>query len=297
MKTLSYQKASPSQEEIGGKFNGLQHVRLHSIHYIYNIFNQCINHRCYINVLGGKRMNLHAKDMYVIIGDGFAKVLGYESLVGSMGIIDNVMSAMCGVTILSGNTNYIGKQVDIHIQDCILTSQEKESNYSVVINIGKGHIFYSENKELVEYTRNCMPHSQVREFHNIAYMHQVLDFCIENVLLGKPDSQWFMFCLDDRANEVVRGYLETYEAEKACKVEKSEAFKKSEIASKKEITSLTAKLMAQHNAQKKVDAVVQKSFRIDPLEELFGPPIPYELKKVEIEDDSTYDDDDYHSAW
>jgi hypothetical protein len=194
----------------------------------------------------------YSPGLTVVVGDSYAKVLGYENSVGAMGIIDNVMSAMCGVFMLTGDS--VGKQVDIHLQDCIVQSEEGK-RYSAVVNFRTGNIYYTENRELLDYTSMCIGRSHSREFHDVSYMHEVLDFCEKEYAKHQEERgyDWIIHCLDDRDDEESRKYLETYEAEKACEASEQEAFQESKLKQ----MQLTASLLQQMNAQKKVDDIVK----------------------------------------
>jgi hypothetical protein len=225
---------------------------------------------------------VHSPGKCVVIGDEYAKRLGYEELVGAMGIIDSVMSALCGVTVLAGNSEAIGKQVDIHIQDCIVSANEKEEVYAVVINISKGEILYSTNTDLVDYTRKCLYREEVREFRNIHNIHEIIDFCNEHMKktyekkqMRNRDFDWIPYCLDDRNCEVARPYLETYEAEMAANEVDKEA-----------VSDLTASFLKQMQAH--TDKKVQQIRDVNPYE-------PKELKPMSYHD--SFDDDDEYVSY
>jgi hypothetical protein len=226
---------------------------------------------------------------YVVVGDEYAKRLGYEELVGQMGVVDSVLSALCGVTIMSGDATTFGKQLDIHIHDCIPSKAEEEEErpyYSVIIDLYTGHIYYSTNRELVQYTKKCLWHRHdVREVSNIRELDEVHTFCEKELghILSKqqksnPDFTWLMFCLDDRESEETRGYLETFEAEKACEQTEQEAFQESR--SKKEVVDLTAQLREQ--MQQKIAKATPYEFR--------------ELNPGSLSTDFTQHSDEYTSA-
>lgn len=182
--------------------------------------------------------NGHAPGKYVTVGSEFAKQLGYESNVGALGIIDNVMNAMCGVSILTGDAEFIGKQVDIHIQDCIVESTKPSENlYHVIINMRAGNIYYSTNKELMMYTTQCIGHSMKREVHNIKDMSSIWDMVeTDSTMQQYQDSyklNWMMFCLDDESCEKTKVYRDSYEADLADKQAKQEAFQEATDALKK----------------------------------------------------------------
>jgi hypothetical protein len=206
------------------------------------------------NILGGIEMeNTYSPGLTVVVGDEYAKVLGYEDSVGEMGIIYDVMSALCGVTLLTGSS--VGKQVDLHKQDCVIQEEERKS-YSVVVNFRTGNIYYTENRELLDYTAMCIGRNHSREFHDVPFVHEVLDFCEKNHSDKKSSYgfEWITHCLDDRADEESRKYLETYEAEVACREAEEEAFQESKLKQ----MELTASLLKQMKTQTKVDKVVEE---------------------------------------
>lgn len=247
---------------------------------------------------------LHAPDMYVVIGDEYAKRLGYEGLVGSMGIIDNVLNALCGITILSGRQEMVGKQVDIHIQDCILQDMGGENQYGVVINLSTGQILYSNNIELVEHTQDYLTgRFQIRKFENIRHIHEVLDFCIKEMPRTAKihNFEWICFCLDDESCEETKVYRDTFEADKTLQGYKQEAFQQEDSKQKKPNNALTNILKLQMETQVKEQlgkTIIDDGKLTLKSEGGFASFIKFSpVEDDEEDDDGPYDDSDYESAW
>ena len=180
----------------------------------------------------------HAPEQYVTVGSGFASQLGYESVVGALGIIDNVMNAMCGVTILAGQSEFIGKQVDIHIQDCIVdVPQSKEDSYHVIINMRDGRVYYSADKDLALFTNSCLTFTQKREVFNIKDMSTIWDMIENDSTIQKFTEtnrlDWIMVCLDDERSQEAKSFRDTFEAKQAENAAQQEAFDQVNEAFKK----------------------------------------------------------------
>jgi hypothetical protein len=238
---------------------------------------------------------LHAKDMYVVIGDEYAKRMGYEEMVGSMGIIDSVLNALCGVTILTGNPGMIGKQLDVHIQDCILQEYGEKQPYDVVVDMTLGHILYTTNEEMFEFLQDYLQNRhEFRTFRNIHNIHEVLDMAIENMskTAAKREFEWICFCLDSPDSDVAGFFLNAFEKDKHLKQKESEAFKK--IANSSQVINLTAQLQQQMSKepsmQEKLDELLKDKKAIKTDDDGFN--VTYYVSEDDGEDYEPVDDDD-----
>lgn len=162
---------------------------------------------------------LHAPGMYVNIHGKYAEQLGYSHLQGAMGIIDDVMSALCGVVILSGPAGHTFVKEDIHIEDCELLPQESGEEFRTLININTGHIFYSKDVKLVQFARGCMHQSSLREIHNLTGVDEIHDFCdiflapaFERLQEENPDFDWAIHNLDDMSDPESAKFNRVYQA-------------------------------------------------------------------------------------
>lgn len=218
----------------------------------------------------------YSPGMSVIIGDEFAKVLGYEELVGSMGIIDNVLSALCGVVILSGNTEFIGKQVDIHINDCVIQEEEKK-DYYVILSMDTGIIFYSENEEFIEFVHKRWINTgqSTHKFEDVHHIHQAIDFCEKELAETtkrkrerNPNFDWIALCLDDSQHNDAIYYRKRYEEKKESERRKKEAFQESKSTTKESM--LVQSLRRQMEEQASLTRYEDYESRKDAYEEWDG---------------------------
>lgn len=173
---------------------------------------------------------LHAEGMYVRIHGKYAEQLGYDHLRGAMGIIDDVMSALCGIIILEGPAGHTFIREDIHIEDCeLIDYSEDRPEFGTLVNVNTGHIFYSRDARLLNFARGCMHQSSVREVHNLTGVDEIHDF-LDTFLMPtynrlkhhKPDFDWAIHNLDDdrdpesrKFREIYQGQLERQQAEAA----------------------------------------------------------------------------------
>ena len=148
----------------------------------------------------------HEKGMTVIIGDEFAKPLFYEESVGAMGIIDSVMSALCGVLVLTGKD--IGKVLDVHIQDCLIQEEEEAPIQYGFISITRGMIYYSEDVGLANYAKFVVG-GRSKNFEPTSDISAVIDACIETYREGV---EWAAHSLDDVNNPQTSSMRKMYEA-------------------------------------------------------------------------------------
>lgn len=161
---------------------------------------------------------------YVIIGDEFASQLGYEHLVGAMGIIDEVMSALCRVTLISGNPEYIGTQEDIHVEDCIYPAEEAVEPFIVLIHHESGKIYYTRDRDLAEHVKTYVGKKRFRVMHNVRHLHEALDVAMEDEHLKyKPRSffsdeteiqDYTVHPMEDEQDEIIGHYVRQYRSEK-----------------------------------------------------------------------------------
>jgi len=87
----------------------------------------------------------------ITIGNKYADQLGYSDLVGSTGVVTQVLKATSEVLIVSSkNKDNLFRQFTIHNDDCIVDEMEGKQYY-VVIDITTGRIYYSKDKEMMEY--------------------------------------------------------------------------------------------------------------------------------------------------
>lgn len=188
-------------------------------------------------------MNI-VEDSFVTVGREFASLLGYEEVIGAMGIIDDVMNALCSITVVHGDPSFIGKQLDIHKKDCVPV-KDISHNYGVIINKADGHVYYSDNLELVEFTERCLYRVDKKSMRNIKDIEEVVTFCAENyeTTRANKDFQWLFICLDNEADELAKPFRETYEAELEAKREEQEAFCR--MTSKPEVSNLTKAFLKQ----------------------------------------------------
>ena len=175
----------------------------------------------------------------IIVGDEYAKVLGYEELVGAMGIIDDVMNAMCGIFILSGNKDYIGKKVDVHKADCLL-QVTKEESYHVLIEAHQGFILYTKDKDFLDYiTHNQYSSNRNVKINNIKHVHEAIDFCEKDSTLiefrngrqkYEKNFDWLPMDLDETTNPhpVAAGLQRNYQQKVARDKERAETVKVNE---------------------------------------------------------------------
>lgn len=148
----------------------------------------------------------HQNGMTVIIGDEFAKPLFYEESVGAMGVIDSVMSALCGVLVLTGKE--IGKVIDIHIQDCLIQEEEEPPTHYGFVSITRGIIYYSSDISLANYAKFVVG-GRSKNFNPTLDISEVIETCIETYREGVD---WVAHSLDDVNNPQTATIREMYES-------------------------------------------------------------------------------------
>ena len=157
----------------------------------------------------------------VTIGDKYAYRLGYEDLVGSTGIVTDVLSVTSEVLILSSkNKENLFKQFTIHIDDCIVDKKEEDLHYFAV-DLSTGRIYFSKNKDMIEYLWNI-------EFNEKQYsmadkpvdITEIVDLCDRLPFLKRYKDTFgyeYVLCsldepLDNRA-KVLRKLYEQHKAQ------------------------------------------------------------------------------------
>ena len=145
----------------------------------------------------------------VTIGDTLAETLGYQKLVGATAIIQQVMEALCRVTVIAGSPEVVGVSEDIHKDDCVIESQEPKQPLSAVAIPRLECIFYSVSPEIVEFVQESEQYivSDTIVKHDIKEIHDFLDEMMEKYP-NKPRSyrypentpnDWNVYSLDDES--------------------------------------------------------------------------------------------------
>lgn len=161
---------------------------------------------------------MHGAGMFATIDGEFAKVLGYENLVGGYCMISDVMDAICGVTILKANdTALVGSQHDIHKQDLKLQDYyegEEDKKLYVFIDYRSYKIYFSKNEELILYVADVIFAKPVEYFPEIKEIHEIID------LLGKnhPGYSFHPVSLDhpDKRDTGVIEWVKSFERHKGA---------------------------------------------------------------------------------
>lgn len=131
----------------------------------------------------------HEIGMHIVIGDEFSQPMSYQDSVGASGIITHAMSAVCEVFILTGKDT--GKTLDIHVKDC-LAQEDKEISYSGIIHAQGRKVYYSNDIELIRYTKKMLSGS-INSFHNVTD----LDSILEQARQAYRTTGWTMHSLDN----------------------------------------------------------------------------------------------------
>jgi hypothetical protein len=196
---------------------------------------------------------------YVTIGDEYAKRLGYEELVGSMAVVDNVLKALVGVTVLSGHPAMIGKQVDIHKGDAILMQDEAPEKFYAVADFVNGTIYYSGDMDFTMKVSEYVGINQTQIFKDFKYIHELLDelhgtypFKRRPSIFGYQETRepmnWVALPLDDESCEVTKKFRDTYISQKAAYEARAKRTVEIDAEKKAKVQSLTDSFKSQLTA-------------------------------------------------
>jgi len=148
--------------------------------------------------------------MFITIQEKYARLLGYEHLVGSMAIIHDVMTALCEVSILVGPSEWVGKSTDIHVEDAEIQYDPERSSDSwyLIIDKTEKEAFYSKNRHLASFTHHIL----MKRRHSVfgVQIPDITSFYSRYMESG----DYLVYCLDDPSCERVKAFRDTYEAEK-----------------------------------------------------------------------------------
>ena len=143
---------------------------------------------------------------HIIVGDSYAKPMDYVGIVGSECVVLHSMSAICAVVVLTGDIANIGKEIDIHIEDCLPVQTEEKDGLYVIIDLQTGHILYSKDKEFMDFLQVTFPSTKIRFLENIREIHAIMDYCeedlkerFEKARKENPDFDWIPYCLDEKS--------------------------------------------------------------------------------------------------
>lgn len=193
---------------------------------------------------------------YVTIGDEYAKRLDYEELVGAMAIVDNVLKALVGVTIISGKPDMIGKQVDIHKGDAILVQSDKAPKLYAVADFINGRVYYTENRYFADKASGYIGRNQTQIFSNFEHLHEVLDEVTSKYAFKRAPTDfgfretvepmnWLVYSLDDETCIATKSFRDTFNMQMAA--EEARAKRTIEVSAEKKakVSSLTEQLKSQ----------------------------------------------------
>lgn len=196
---------------------------------------------------------------YVTIGDEYAKRLGYEELVGSMAIVDSVLKALVGVTVISGHSAMIGKQLDIHKGDALLLQEEAPEKLYAVADFINGKVYYSKDRDFVQKCTRYIGMNQTQVFNDFDYMHQLLDELHRRYMFKRVPTHfgysetiekmdWMAYSLDDETCEATKALRDTYASEKAMEERRITRTVEFDAESKAKQQSLTDSFKSQLTA-------------------------------------------------
>lgn len=85
----------------------------------------------------------------ITVGNHYADILGYKEAVGSMGIINDVMSALVEVQVLCGPA--IGCTFDVHKEDIMVLPVEKDVERYFIADYDNMAVFFTANSKQFDF--------------------------------------------------------------------------------------------------------------------------------------------------
>lgn len=85
----------------------------------------------------------------ITIGSKYAQILGYEEVVGAMGIISDAMSALMEVEVMCGPA--IGQKFDVHKEDITVLAVEKDVERYFIADYDNMAVFFTANPKQFDF--------------------------------------------------------------------------------------------------------------------------------------------------
>lgn len=114
------------------------------------------------------------KPVFVEVGPKYAEALGYQEVVGSMGLICEAMSALTEVHILSGPGS--GEKFDIHNEDVMVVPAEEDIYRYFILDHDNMAIFFTKSREQFEFVLEAYSQESSFRAYGMSRMEDTTSF-------------------------------------------------------------------------------------------------------------------------